>query len=210
MTVPQKKLWKAAASGGDPRLAIDDRYATVWTSEPSEKPWVEIDLGAVATLGGLEIYWGRRAAAQYEFHTSRDGKTWERLCGSPHGEGGQELFGFPPIAARFVRLSADNPDRNPGPEVVQINLYGPDGAVSVLEAGRIASLGSAPVRLPVGESITADFGYVRSPARGCGSTGERPTAPTSRSRSPKTAKTSAKWAASITDKGSMTISIGRA
>ncbi|MGB9166572.1 MAG: discoidin domain-containing protein [Rhodomicrobium sp.] len=164
MTVPQKKLWKAAANGGDPRLAIDDRYATVWTSEPSEKPWVEIDLGAVATLGGLEIYWGRRAAAQYEFHTSRDGKTWERLCGSPHGEGGQELFGFPPIAARFVRLSADNPDRNPGPEVVQINLYGPDGAVSVLEAGRIASLGSAPVRLPVGESITADFGYVRSPS----------------------------------------------
>ena len=69
MTVPQKKLWKAAASGGDPRLAIDDRYATVWTSEPSEKPWLEIDLGAVATLGGLEIYWGRRAAAQYEFHT---------------------------------------------------------------------------------------------------------------------------------------------
>lgn len=164
MTVPQKKLWKAAASGGDPRLAIDDRYATVWTSEPSEKPWLEIDLGAVATLGGLEIYWGRRAAAQYEFHRSLDGKTWERLCGSRHGEGGQELFGFPPTAARFVRLSADNPDRNPGPEVVQINLYGPDDAVSVLEAGRIAALGSAPVRLPVGESITADFGYVRSPA----------------------------------------------
>ena len=44
----------------------------------------------------------------------------------------------------------------------------------------------------------------------CGSTGERPTAPTSRSRSPKTARTSAKWDASRTDKGSTTISIGRA
>ena len=34
----------------------------------------------------------------------------------------------------------------------------------MLEAGRIAALGSAPVTLPAGESITADFGYVRSPA----------------------------------------------
>jgi hypothetical protein len=164
MTVPQKSIWKAAASGGDPRLAIDDRYATVWIAAPSEKPWLEIDLGAVATLGGLEIYWGRRAAAQYEFHRSLDGKTWERLCGARHGEGGQDVFGFPPTAARFVRWSADNPERNPGPEVVQINLYGPDDAVRVLEAGRIAALGRAPVRLPVGESITADFGYVRSPS----------------------------------------------
>ena len=164
MTVPQKALWKATASGGDPRLAIDERYATVWVPDLSEKPWLEIDLGAVATLGGLEIYWGRRAAAQYEFHGSLDGKTWERLCGTLHGEGGQEVFGFPPTAARFVRLSAENPDRNPGPDIVQINIYGPDDAVRVLEAGRIAALGRAPVILPVGESITADFGYVRSPA----------------------------------------------
>ena len=164
MTVPQKAMWKAAASSGDPRLAIDDRYATVWIPDPAEKPWLEIDLGAVATLGGLEIYWGRRAAAQYEFLGSLDGRTWEHLCGSRHGEGGQEVFGFPPTAARFVRWSAENPERNSGPDIVQINLYGPDGAVRVLEAGRIAALGHAPVRLPVGESITADFGYVRSPA----------------------------------------------
>ena len=164
MTVPQKAMWKAAASSGDPRLAFDERYATVWVPDLSEKPWLEIDLGAVATLGGLEIYWGRRAAPQYEFHGSLDGKTWERLCRTRHGEGGQEVFGFPPTAARFVRWSAENPDRNPGPDIVQINLYGPDDAVSVLEAGRIAALGYAPVMLPVGESITADFGYVRSPS----------------------------------------------
>ena len=105
---------------------------------------------------------GRRA--EYEFHGSLDGKTWERLCGTRHGEGGQEVFGFPPTQARFVRLSAENPERNPGPDIVQINLYAPDDAVRVLEAGRIAALGHGPIRLPVGESITADFGYVRSPS----------------------------------------------
>ena len=96
MTVPPKKLWKAAASGGDPQLAIDDRYATVWTPDEVEKPWLEIDLGAVATLGGLEIYWGRRAAAQYEFHTSLDGQDLGAPLRLPARRRRTELFGFLP------------------------------------------------------------------------------------------------------------------
>jgi hypothetical protein len=164
MTVPQKANWKATASSGDAGLAIDDRYVAAWTPEPAERPWLEIDLGALATLGGLEIYFGRRPAAQYEFHASLDGKSWQRLCGTQHGEGGQEVFGFPPVQARFVRWACENAEANPGPDIVQINLYGPEDAVSVLEPGRLAALGAAPIRLPVGESITADFGYVRAPA----------------------------------------------
>lgn len=157
-------MWKASASSDIPRHAIDDRYATIWVSDPSEKPWLEIDLGVVATLGGLEIYWGHRSAHEYEFTGSTDGETWTHLCATRHGEGGQEVFGFPPAQARFVRWSCENPERRPGPEIVEINLYGPADAVSTLEAGRIAALGHAPVRLAVGESITVDLGYVRSVA----------------------------------------------
>ena len=55
MRVPDKSLWKATASSGDPSLAIDDLYATCWIAEPLARPWLEIDLGASATLGGLEV-----------------------------------------------------------------------------------------------------------------------------------------------------------
>ena len=58
MKAPRKDRWKATASSGDPRLAIDDRYATSWKSKPSKKPWLKIDLGKAATLAGLEVYWG--------------------------------------------------------------------------------------------------------------------------------------------------------
>jgi len=163
MNVPPKALWKATASDGDPRLAIDDRYATTWVSGLSERPWLEIDLGAVATLGGMEVYWGHRAATAYEVAGSVDGGSWVHLCGTRHGEGGQEVFGFPPTPARFVRWSSENPERRPGPEIVEINLYDPAEAVSTLEQGRIAALGHAPVRLADGESVTVDFGYVRTP-----------------------------------------------
>ena len=54
MSIPQKNRWKATASGGDPSLAADDRYATAWTSAASKGPWIKIDLGAQASLGGLE------------------------------------------------------------------------------------------------------------------------------------------------------------
>ena len=163
MDVPPKTRWKVTASSGDPRLAIDDNYATVWISKPSKKPWLEIDLGEVTALGGLEVYWGRQAAGNYRFESSLDGKAWTHLCRTRHGEGGQDVFAFPPAAARFVRWTCDNPEPERGQEIVEINLYGPADAASVLEEGRIAALGHAPVKLPPGESITVDFGYVRSP-----------------------------------------------
>jgi len=160
---PGKNRWKATASTGDPRLAIDDRYATTWTAKPAKKPWLKIDFGKVTTLAGLEVYWGKDAPVIYGFKSSLDGRRWTRLCHTRHGEGGQDVFAFPAVQARFVRWSCDDPRTERATEIVEINLYGPADAASVKEKGRIAALGSAPVKLPKGESITVDFGYVRSP-----------------------------------------------
>ncbi len=163
MKVPHKDRWKATASSGDPRRAIDDRYATTWKSKPAKKPWLKIDFGKAATLAGLEVYWGQDAPVVYAFKVSLDGKRWTHLCRTRHGEGGQDVFAFPPVGARFVRWTCDDPQAERGKEIVEINLYGPADAASVKEEGRIAALGHAPVNLPRGESITVDFGYVRSP-----------------------------------------------
>ncbi|HLW90999.1 MAG TPA: discoidin domain-containing protein, partial [Roseiarcus sp.] len=163
MNVPPKAQWTATASSGDPRQAIDDLYATAWTADASVKPWLEIDLGAVATIGGLEVYWGQQATKTYRFEFSLDRRDWALLCRTGHGEGGQDVFAFPSAEARFVRLICEDPQAEHGPEIVEINLYAPEQAASVLEKDRIAALGYGPVRLTAGESITVDFGYVRSP-----------------------------------------------
>ncbi|MGA8584240.1 MAG: discoidin domain-containing protein [Roseiarcus sp.] len=163
MTAPSKDRWKATASSGDPRLAIDDRYATTWKSKPEKKPWLKIDLGKAATLAGLEVYWGADAPITYGFKCSLDGKRWTHLCRTRHGEGGQDVFAFPSVKARFVRWTCDDRQAERGKEIVEINLYGPGDAASVMEEGRVAALGYAPVKLPKGESVTVDFGYVRSP-----------------------------------------------
>jgi hypothetical protein len=161
--VPNKKRWKATAISDDPRRAIDDRYATTWKSKSAKKPWLKIDLGKAATLAGLEVYWGQDAPVTYAFKSSLDGKRWTHLCHTRHGEGGQDVFAFPPIEARFVRWACDDPQAERGKEIVEVNLYGPADAASVKEEGRVAALGHAAVKLPKGDSITVDFGYVRSP-----------------------------------------------
>ena len=161
--VPRKNRWKATASSGVPRLAIDDRYATTWISKPSKNPWLKIDLGKPATLAGLEVYWGAHAPDVYGFESSLDGKAWTHLCSTRHGEGGQDVFAFPPVKARFVRWRGENPMPDARQEIVEVNLLGPGDAASVIEEGRVSALGYSPVNLPTGESITVDFGYVRYP-----------------------------------------------
>jgi F5/8 type C domain len=161
--VPDKKLWKVAGSSGEPSLAIDDLYATTWISEPSTPAWLRIDLGEPATLAGLEVYWGKRAPIVYSFESSLDNESWSRLCRTEHGEGGQDVFAFPPASARFVRWTCTGAEPENSPEIVEINLYGPGDAAAVLEPGRVSALGHSPVRLPLGESITVDFGRMRSP-----------------------------------------------
>ncbi len=163
MKVPPKRQWRVAASSGEPERAVDDSYATAWTAEAADRPWFEIDLGAAATLGGLEVYWGERASASYRFASSLDGERWSEFCRTRHGEGGQDVFAFPPVEARFVRWEGKDSPAERGPEIVEINLYAPEEAASVREAGRLAALGHAAVKVPAGENITVDFGAVRSP-----------------------------------------------
>ncbi|WNV06139.1 discoidin domain-containing protein [Candidatus Methylospira mobilis] len=163
MTIPAKRLWTVTASSGDPSFAIDDIYATTWISDPLKKIWLQIDLGEITTLGGIEVYWGRQAANVYRFVISLDGNVWTPICRTGHGEGGQNVFAFPPSEARFLRWSCEDPESERRLEIVEINVYSPAEALSVLEEGRIAALGHAPVKLPCGESITVDFGYQRSP-----------------------------------------------
>ena len=163
MSLPPKSRWTIRASSGLPAAVIDDLYADSWVSAPAASSWLEIDLGQTVTLGGIEVYWGRRYADVYDFDVSLDGRQWRPLCRTRHGEGGQNVFAFPPAEARYVCLH----DRHEGPErsleIVEINLYAPVDAMSVREPGVLPVLGQGPVTLAPGASITVDFGYMRSP-----------------------------------------------
>ena len=95
MKVPNKNRWKATASSGDPRRAIDDRYATTWKSKPAKKPWLKIDLGKAATLAGLEVYWGQDAPVVYAFKVLARRQAMEPSLSHPPRRGRAGRFRLP-------------------------------------------------------------------------------------------------------------------
>ena len=62
-----------------------------------------------------------------------------------------------------MRWIYENPEPEQGRRLSKSIFTRPADAASVLEEGRIAALGHAPIKIPAGESITVDFGYVRFP-----------------------------------------------
>jgi hypothetical protein len=163
MSVPPKSRWRVSSSSGAPLSAIDAAYSSTWSFKAEPTAWLMIDLGEEALLAGLEVYWGRAAVSFYEVHGSRDGRNWARLCGTRHGEGGQDVFAFPPASVRFCRWTFDDPLSERAVEIVEINLYGPDGAAHVVESARAGAVGHCAVIVPPSESVTVDLGDLRSP-----------------------------------------------
>jgi hypothetical protein len=164
MGVPNKSRWTVVGSGGgDARNAIDDRYATTWSVQRPPAPGLTIDLGEVATLAGLEVYWGGHFPVVYRFDCSLDGESWIRLCATRHGEGGQDVFAFLPTPARHLRWTCEDPPSHKALEIVEINLYGPDDAARVLEGDRTGVLSRVAARVPAGACVTVDLGAIRYP-----------------------------------------------
>lgn len=161
--IPSKRQWRLSASSGDPSFVGDDAYGAAWAPDGRERAWLEIDLGDIATLGGLEIYWGDPAMQSYRISAWSDASGWVALCGLRHGEGGLDVFGFAPTNVRLLRLISDDPPGARGPAIVEINLHAPQDAASVLEPGQIRALSGAPTWVNTGASLTVDFGAPRAP-----------------------------------------------
>ena len=63
------------------------------------RPWRSLRLSAEWRFIGAS-----RPRASYGFEFSLDGKAWTHLCSTRHGEGGQDVFAFPPIRGAFRAL----------------------------------------------------------------------------------------------------------
>ncbi len=163
MTVPSKSRWRVSGSGSEAHFAVDDLYSTCWTPDAGGSLWLEIDLGESCTLGGLEVYWGTRFSKTFRIEASTDRQAWTLLCVTRYGEGGQDVFAFSATLARYVRWICEDPGDSAAPEIVEVNLYDPETAANVIEAGRIGALGCTPITIPPGESITVDLRRERSP-----------------------------------------------
>jgi hypothetical protein len=109
--VPPRSEWKATSSSQQvpalaPAHAIDTDETTRWGGSFSPGQWFQVDLGRIASIGGVRIHWDSGFAASYSIQVSTDGTTFRTVYAVTDSPGGTEYLVFPAAEARYVRLAA--------------------------------------------------------------------------------------------------------
>ncbi|GEL94603.1 discoidin domain-containing protein [Cellulomonas composti] len=98
-----KTAW---ASTGTASAAFDGNTNTRWESAAVDGSWIEVDLGTVSSISGLDLRWEGAFASTYAVFASDDRTSWTQIYATDEGPGGVESV-VPQVAdahGRFVRL----------------------------------------------------------------------------------------------------------
>jgi hypothetical protein len=87
-------------------MAIDGNDKTYWGGAFAAHHWLQVDLGAVADVGGVLLHWDSGFAASYRIVVSTNGQDWEDVFETTDGQGGVDYVFFPTRPARYLRLAS--------------------------------------------------------------------------------------------------------
>jgi beta-galactosidase len=93
------------AGATSPDAAVDGRPNTRWSSEFSDPQWIAVDLGRSEQVSRVVLDWEAAFGEAYAIEVSPDGQTWKQVYRTENGHGGSEPIAFPPVAARWIRMS---------------------------------------------------------------------------------------------------------
>ena len=68
--------------------AVDGNTGTRWSSAFSDPQWLQVDLGATATISQVVLNWEAAYATAFQIQTSADGTTWTTIYSTTTGTGG--------------------------------------------------------------------------------------------------------------------------
>jgi len=115
--------------------AIDGSLDTRWASAWSDPQYLEIDLGAVKTINKVIIHWEYASAKSYNVDLNPSGKNY--TYSTDTGDGGVDTIDFQNQITRYVRINALTRNTEYGYSILEVEIYGPDGATN-LSLGSVA------------------------------------------------------------------------
>jgi hypothetical protein len=84
--------------------AVDDNFATRWSSQWSDPQWLQIDFGAVQAINRVTLYWENAYGSEYQIQVSNDASTWTTIETVTDGTGGTNDFPGLSASGRYVRM----------------------------------------------------------------------------------------------------------
>ena len=83
--------------------AVDGNTGTRWSSAFSDPQWLEVDLGATASVSQVVLEWEAAYATAFQIQTSSDGTTWTTVYSTTTGTGGTQTLNVTGTG-RYVRM----------------------------------------------------------------------------------------------------------
>ncbi|WP_435818703.1 discoidin domain-containing protein [Kitasatospora cineracea] len=117
----------SAENAGTPAsAAVDGDNGTRWSSAAADPQWLQVDLGAAATLSQVVLRWETAAAKSYQIQTSNDGANWTSVYSTSTGAGGTETLNVSGTG-RYVRMYGTARTTQYGYSLWEFQVYGTAG-----------------------------------------------------------------------------------
>jgi hypothetical protein len=107
--------------------AVDGNTGTRWSSAFSDPQWLQVDLGASATISSVGLNWEAAYARSFQIQTSANGSTWTTVYSTTTGAGGNQTLNVSGTG-RYVRVYATARATAYGYSLWEFQVFGSTGA----------------------------------------------------------------------------------
>src|SRR5580704_7393036 len=103
--------------------AVDGNTGTRWSSAFSDPQWLEVDLGASASISQVVLQWETAYATAFQIQTSNDGTNWTTIYSTTTGTGGTQTLNVTG-SGRYVRMYGTARATQYGYSLWEFQVYG--------------------------------------------------------------------------------------
>ncbi len=106
--------------------AVDGDLNSRWASAWADPQWLQVDLGATATINQVVLRWEAAAGKAFEIQTSPNGSTWTSIYSTTTGAGGTQTLNVTG-SGRYVRMYGTARTTGYGYSLFEFEVYGTGG-----------------------------------------------------------------------------------
>ncbi|MFL6077984.1 MAG: DUF1996 domain-containing protein [Mycobacteriales bacterium] len=111
-------------NSGTPANAVDDGdTGTRWSSAWSDPQWVQLDLGATATVSQVSLNWESGYASAFQIQVSNDQATWTTIYSTTGAHGGLQTLAVSG-SGRYLRMYGTARGTGYGFSLWELQVYG--------------------------------------------------------------------------------------
>jgi beta-glucosidase len=117
--------------------AVDGSAGTRWSSAFSDPQWIQVDLGASATLTQVVLQWESAYATAFTIQASDNGSTWSTVYSTTAGTGGTQTLTITG-SGRYVRLTGTARATGYGYSLWEFQVFGETAATGTCGSTNVA------------------------------------------------------------------------